>query len=74
MTLFQAAMTELRSKNGINATYPWANPLKWSSMNSFIQTVSQTIYGSYEYVLDMLNTLGIKPLLTIHFGNFETFL
>ena len=51
---FQAAVATLRSANGRNWSYPWANPFPYQALVTSIGSVSQAIYGSTESIIDSL--------------------
>jgi len=44
-SMFWSAISQLRTPNGRNASYPWANPFKWNALNTALTTVSNAVYG-----------------------------
>lgn len=67
---FQAAVATLRSANGRNWSYPWANPFPYQALVTSIGSVSQAIYGSTESIIDSLRSIGIENILVAqHIGS-----
>ena len=67
---FQAAVATLRTANGRNATYPWANPFPYTALNTLIATVVEPIYGSSDNIITSLKNIGLTTiLLAEHIGS-----
>lgn len=67
---FQAAIATLRTANGRNATYAWANPFPYTELYTSIATGTTAIYRNSEYIINSLKSIGVTNiLLAEHIGS-----
>ncbi len=45
LATFLGAVSQLRTANGRNWTYPWANPFKWSALYQLLTNNTIPVYG-----------------------------
>ena len=64
---FSNAIYVLRTANGRNANYAWKNPVKWSSIFSYMNN-SNGVYGSDENALNQLNSINVSTLIVENIG------
>lgn len=67
---FIQAVQTLRTPNGRNQAYPWANPVQWSQLKA-ATSLSAPINGSIDDIVQNLNNLQIKKLFVLNIGNLK---
>lgn len=61
---FNTAVAALRSPNGRDPGYAWANPTKWARFETDLAG-SSAITGNYNETIAALNAMGVQPLMVI---------
>jgi hypothetical protein len=64
MAKFNAAVAMLRSANGRDPAYSWANPTKWAKFETDLAS-NTDITGNYDETIKGIKAMGIEPLMVV---------